>query len=128
LDGAVVQITIDGGWKFDPPRIDLPGEELAVGKKWSARVTQTSQKFGSRWREQEFKVVDFEEITTPAGIFEAFKIESTSMQQNGGRIKRSYWVEPGWGVQLKSSRIVFPPRGGQTRESTVLISLTRGPA
>ena len=128
LDGAAVQTTIDGGWKFDPPRIDLPGEELAVGKKWAARVTQTSERLGSRWREEEFKVVDFEEITTPAGIFKAFKIESTSMQQNGGRIKRSYWVEPGWGVHLKSSRIVFPPRGGQTRESTVLISRTRGPA
>lgn len=128
LDGAAVQIRTDGGWKFDPPRIDLPGEELVVGKKWSARVIQTSERFGSRWREEEFKVVDFEEITTPAGVFKTFKIEATSMQQNGNRIKRAYWVEPGWGVSIKSSRIIFPQRGGQTRESTILISRTRGPA
>ena len=128
LDGAAVQIRTEGGWKFDPPRIDLPGEELIVGKKWSARVIQTSERFGSRWREEEFKVVDFEEVTTPAGVFKTFKLEATSMQQNGNRIKRTYWVEPGWGVNIKSSRIVFPQRGGQTRESTVLISRTRGPA
>jgi hypothetical protein len=122
-----VQIRTDGGWKFDPPRIDLPGEELVVGKKWTARVIQTNERQGSRWREEEFKVVDFEEITTPAGTFKTFKIEATSIQQNGNRIKRTYWVEPGWGVNIKSSRIVFPQRGGQTRETTVLISRTRGP-
>ena len=128
LDGAAVKIRTDGGWKFDPPRIDLPGEELVIGKKWSARVIQTSERLGSRWREEEFKVVDFEEVTTPAGVFKTFKLEATSMQQNGNRIKRTYWVEPGWGVNIKSNRIVYPSRGGQTRESTVLISRTRGPA
>lgn len=128
LDGAAVQIRTDGGWKFDPPRIDLPGEALAVGKKWSARTIQTSDKFGSRWREEDFKVVAFEEITLPAGTFKAFKLEATSMQQNGNRIQRTYWVEPGWGVTLKTVRVVIPQRGGQTRESYVLISRTRGPA
>ncbi len=126
LDGAVVQIRTDGGWKFDPPRIDLPGDVLAVGKKWSARVIQTSQQFGSRWREDEFKIISFEEITTPAGTFKTFKLEASSMLQNGTRIKRTYWVEPSWGGSLKASRDVTPPRGGRTRESFVVISLSRG--
>lgn len=128
LDGAAVQIRTDGSWKFDPPRIDLPGEALAVGKKWSARTIQTSERFGSFWREEDFKVVGFEEITLPAGTFKAFKIEAASMMQNGNRVMRTYWVEPGWGVTLKTQRVVIPQRGGQTRESYVLISRTRGPA
>jgi uncharacterized caspase-like protein len=127
LDGAAVQITSDGGQSFDPPRIDLPGGEIAVGQKWSARCIQTNSR-RSQWRDEDFKVVAFEEITTPAGNFKAFKIEATSIQQHGGRVSRSYWVEPGWGVPIKASRVAKPARGVATRETYLLVSRIRGPA
>jgi hypothetical protein len=128
LDGATIKTN---GSEFDPPRIDLPGGEIAVGQKWAARTIQKDRK-STFWRDEDFKVVGLENLTTPAGTFKAFKLEAIAIQQSGARVKRTYWVEPGWGVILKVSRVITPPNAygsnGQTRDTVVLVSRTRGPA
>jgi hypothetical protein len=43
-------------------------------------------------------------------------------------VSRSYWVEPGWGVPIKASRVSKPARGVATRETYLLVSRIRGPA
>jgi hypothetical protein len=122
-DGALVKSVAA---TFDPPRIDLPGDELIIGKRWKGRSIQKNGTF-SRWRDDEFKIVGFEEITIPAGVFKAFKIESTGMFEFGTFVTRTFWVEPNWGVLLKTDYTTRPRRGnGGTRETYVLISRVRG--
>jgi len=127
LDGSTVQTRNQGLTTFDPPRIDLPGGDLTVGQKWSARCIQTANS-RSFWRDEDFKVVAFEEIDTPAGRFKTYKLEASSILQSGMRVKRIYWVEPGWGANIKVSRVVTQPRGSPTRDTTIIVSRTRGPA
>lgn len=128
LDGAILKISggSAGLLEFDPPLITLPGDELAVGKKWSMRTIQKSPRGGSVWREESFKIVGFEEITIPAGTFKAFKIQSSVMLQSGFRAERTYWAEPGWAVVLKSKRVLWSLKGVVENETSYLLSRTRG--
>jgi hypothetical protein len=123
IDGATVENLLN---KFDPPRVDLPGDELKVGKKWTASSYQMNSRIGRSLREEEFKVIGFEEITVPAGVFKTYKIEATAMLENGVTATRTYWVEPGWGVNIKTKRAVRQRRGPATLETYLLISRSRG--
>jgi len=71
--------------QFDPP---IPGLQwpLKVGLKWEYRGTFDDRALGVRRPlENSYEVVAFEEVTTPAGNFEAFKIVSRFS---------TYWYSP----------------------------------
>jgi hypothetical protein len=127
LDGGVLRSNaIDNTFTYDPPLTNLPGDELAIGKKWSNTTIQTN-KVRSNLRKDEYKVIAFEEITIPAGTFKAYKIQINGwVGQN--RIDNLIWVLPDWGISLKSVRRISFPRGAPIRESLELESFVRGPS
>jgi hypothetical protein len=146
--------TLDGGYirtpegvYFDPPRRDFPADEFIVGKKWVARTFQSNQvdslvnkddsegqkKIDRRgrfqetkiWREDEIKIVAFEDVIVPAGTFKAYKLEMNSILQNGTRIKLTYWVQPNSGLYIKLIREVRAGKSPAERSYRELISRTR---
>ena len=109
--------TIDGGekvgrsaeaiYQWDPPRVDQPGGPLEVGKRWTARTIQTSNKSSKpNIREDEVRIVALEEVALPVGKIMAFKFVMESTLETS-KVKRTYWVEPGWGMPLKIIREVY---------------------
>lgn len=83
IDGGLIKVTSEAGTvRFDPPRLDFPGDEFLVGKKWTWRSTMI---FGGSQRqiESDVKIVGFEEITVPAGTFKTFKVTQIQKESNG---------------------------------------------
>lgn len=67
-----------------------------VGKKWAKMVSgQYTDRSPTNYL-HEFKVVSFENITVPAGTFNAYKIEFTRSTpvRSSSFIKRHYWYSP----------------------------------
>jgi len=99
LDGGLVRTGgAQGMVVFDPPRTDMPGDILEVGKRWVSRNTVTLEASKESFDEQvSISIVAYEEVDIPLGRFWAYKIELT----RPGFI-RTLWAEPGWGIELKS--------------------------
>ncbi|MCK6406070.1 MAG: caspase family protein [Rhodocyclaceae bacterium] len=69
--------------------------EYSLGKRWSARYSIHFAKGGEDVVERTFRVVALENITVPAGSFEAFRIESSGwVMQRGVSLESVYWVAP----------------------------------
>jgi Caspase domain len=111
---------------LDPPRMDLPAGEYVVGKKWSSRSIQTLLDSNKIWREDDIKIVAFEDVTVPAGTFKAYKFELNGIDQSGTRIKLTYWAQPEWGDHIKSIREIRPRIGARIFESFELLERGRG--
>jgi uncharacterized caspase-like protein len=128
LDGAVVQsVSTRGVFKYDPPFLNIPGDEFAVGKKWST-MNMVSSPFGMYKKTTDIKIVAYEQITIPAGTFWAYKIQSVGWNGNT-REEVTYWHTPEWGgLRLKYILKLTHPRGAPTLESAELIAIERGPA
>lgn len=75
--------------------------EYSLGKRWSARWQRMLPDRGGVFDvDYDFKVVAREQVTVPAGRFDAFKIEATGFtpaNNNSGTIslQTSYWIAPG---------------------------------
>ncbi len=73
--------------------------EYSVGKKWATRFKVLTPKGGTNEVDLEFKVVVREQVTVPAGTFEAYKIEGQGWNKLavGGSInvQTQYWIAPG---------------------------------
>jgi hypothetical protein len=70
--------------------------EYKVGKKWTARFRGTRLDLKT-WDETEidFKVVDKEKITVPAGTFDCFKVEGRGFVKDAGTsVNHTYWIAP----------------------------------
>ncbi len=73
--------------------------EYSVGKRWSARYQRISADWAGRDVNYEFRVVAREQVTVPAGTFDAFKIEGQGWTStNDGRfpiqLQARYWIAP----------------------------------
>ena len=102
LDGGLVRIGsgVDGMILYDPPRLDMPGDIFEVGKRWVARSTGMYEESKRTFDQQAtVEIVSYEQIEVPLGKFWAYKIVLTG---NGNTFKRTFWAQPGWGVELKS--------------------------
>lgn len=101
LDGGVVRVWAGGNRGmvvFDPPRTDMPGDILEVGKRWTSRSTATLENSNETFDEHyNIAIVAYEEVQVPLGRFWAYKFEVTRR----GYI-RTFWAQPGWGIELKS--------------------------
>jgi hypothetical protein len=120
LDGGLVRIGGPRGmFIYEPPRVDMPGDILEVGKRWISRCTVTSEATKEVFIEEvSIAIVAYEEIEVPLGRFWAYKIEVSRPS-----FKRTFWAEPGWGIELKSVTERFK---AQTKEVFELVSRTRG--
>ena len=128
LDGGLIkhrntQATVS----FDPPRVDVPGDELRVGKKWTSRTIEFNESWSKKAvREDHVEIVAYEEITVPAGTFKAYKLVMKSKISNGNYALNTYWVEPGWGFKIKSIRQVQRTRGNNSYEVHEMVSRSKG--
>ena len=68
--------------------------EYAVGRKWTARYRFTAKDGSQSATEIDFKVVDREKVTVPAGEFDAFRIEGLGYSTRGFSLHYKYWVDP----------------------------------
>ena len=127
LGGSVLRSnTADNTFTYDPPLTVLPGEELTIGKKWTNATNETNKR-GTLFRTDEYKILAYEEITIPAGTFKAYKIQIKGWA-GSNRIDNLTWVLPDWAVSLKTIRRIYHARGPATLETVELESFVRGKA
>jgi len=95
-------VTNNGTWRFTPndgTGIRLP---LAVGKSWSFKSTDVNSSAGVSWkRSGTSKVTAKESVTTRAGTFDTFKIETSIETQNANDpTKKFQSVQQTWYAPL----------------------------
>ena len=134
LDGASLR-TVDSNdtFTYDPPLVVMPGGEINVGMKWAASTLQTSLKYNYKGvRTEEYRVVAYEQITVPAGIFWTYKIERTAITAFGNKATNIQWFSPDFGIAIKRLRKTEPVKrlgitlGSARDEVSELVSITRG--
>jgi len=87
----------DGTWRFTPNNGTGIKEPLTIGKAWTVAATGTTGA-GANWsRSGSVKVVGQESITTKAGTFDTFEIESTfEDRDNNDATKKLQAVQRMW--------------------------------
>jgi hypothetical protein len=109
-------------FSWDPPAAwELP---LEVGKKWTRKYRLTIHAANRTIAVEEAQVIEaFEDLTTPAGTFKAWRVRSADNFGN----ENVQWYAPDLGVFVKQSlrRTAKNPSGPGTREIE-LVSYTRG--
>ena len=125
---TVLSATIKSeGDEYDPPYAGLP-VELQVGKKWTG---QSSIKLGiRRGRVQQLKIesriTGIEEVVVPAGVFQTYVVET--FVTGLGQIRRKEWIDPRYGVAVKSEEIARASYGiyRSDRRELIAIKADRG--
>jgi hypothetical protein len=80
-----------GIWRYTPNDGTGIRAPLAVGKTWSFKATDLNSTAGVSWRRSgAAKVVAQESVTTRAGTFDTFKIETSLQFQNANDPTRKY--------------------------------------
>ena len=134
LDGASLRaVDSNDTFTFDPPLVVMPGGEINVGMKWAASTLQTSLKFNyTGVRTEQYRVVAYEQITVPAGMFWTYKIERTAITAFGNKATNIQWFSPDFGIAIKRLRKTEPVKrlgitlGSARDEVSELVSITRG--
>lgn len=68
--------------------------DYSVGKKWTTRYRVTRPDGVQLDTHVDFKVLGREQITVPAGTFNAFKVEGRGYNVRGGNLHYTYWIAP----------------------------------
>ena len=124
--GKVLVASNTTSYAYDPPKLEVPGDYLVVGKKWRGAYVETDQNTKKRFfREDKFQILGQEEISVPAGKFVTFKIEDVSYNQFGTKGSLVYWVMPGYGLPIRTDRLVFNAKAGININETVEITAVR---
>jgi hypothetical protein len=87
----------DSIWKISPAGVGIK-RPLEVGKEWRAEANATNMRSGAAFRADEHaKVGGQEQITTPAGTFDTFRIDMTVRLINTmDQTKSSTWTYVVW--------------------------------
>jgi len=123
-----------GVWRYTPNDGTGVGLPLTVGKTWSFKSNDTNANNGASWsRSGTSKVVGQESVTTKAGTFDTFKIETSVSRRNVSNPSRitqaaaQTWYAPSinrWVKRASSIRV----DGVLTQNNTdVLIEYGRKP-
>ncbi len=129
IDGAKVLVVGSAtSYRYDPPKMEIPTDGLVVGKKWTGAYVELDLKSQRRFlREDKFKILQQEEIQVIGGKFATFKIEDVSFNQFGTRASLVYWVDPEWGLPVRTDREVINVRANiRISETVELIARKRG--
>jgi uncharacterized protein DUF3108 len=112
INGQEKPIAVDLG---GPLFADAAGSELAIAALPLAEgYTTTFRNFDLRKQKEklmQLKVVGMESVTVPAGTFDAFKVELTSV--DGGNDKQTVWIAKDSRKPVKISS-VLADMGGAT--------------
>jgi chemotaxis protein histidine kinase CheA len=130
LDGAnVLVVSSTTSFSYDPPKLEVPVDALIVGKKWTGAYVETDKRTNQKYfREDQFKILLQENVVTPAGTFQTFKIEDVSFNQMGTKGTLTYWIEPGYGLPVKNVRTVFNQKANINISETIeMVSRKLGP-
>jgi hypothetical protein len=103
--------------------------EYSLGKTWNTRYRVALRSGKEDEIEENFRVVAREEITVPAGTFDAFRVESTGHRiRDPVTVKRTYWVAPGTIARFIAHDVTAKNTRGQflTTDHTELVSFTPG--
>jgi uncharacterized caspase-like protein len=111
---------------YNPPRQDLPGEPLYVGKKWESASFQTISSGSDTHRVDKFQVLAYEAISIPAGSFKTFKIRQ-DLKNKFGEGFQIYWVDVETGIKIKRELVFRHYRNSQFNvdATSVLVSWKR---
>ncbi len=107
INGTSVEFD-DGRFITDPlgnVRLDTNGDrygdrqyfasDYAVGKEWQTRYDRTSRSGATDTFEYTFRVVSRENVTVPAGMFDAFCVQGEGWRlENRARHTLVYWIAP----------------------------------
>jgi uncharacterized caspase-like protein len=124
--GAVVA---DGISTFDPPYVLVPGGEYQVGKRWSGRSLRRLNATGrTEWMDYSGWVRGRETIDVPAGRLETYRVEIEWQYESGPKTRTIYWVQPQWGIGVRTDFDFVSPQTGQVIPmSRVLVARQRRP-
>ena len=128
IDGAkVLVVSSSTSFRYDPPKLEVPPDGLIVGKKWTGAYLELDLKSQRKFlREDKFKILQQETIEVVAGKFMTFKIEDVSFNNFGTRASLVYWVDPEWGLPVRTDREVINARANiRISETVQLLSRTR---
>jgi hypothetical protein len=115
----------NGTWRFTPNDGTGVKTPLAVGKTWSFKATDLNSTAGISWRRSgTAKVVAQESVTTRAGTFDTFKIETTIKVQNANDpTKKVELVQETWYAPVVDhwvKRTAVSRADGRVREKTTI--------
>jgi len=99
---------------IEPPELILEFP-LKVGKSWMKKIKRANLVMDTT-----FWVKEKEKVTTPAGEFEALKVESHGTTPAGGKFSAYQWYAKGVGRVKEIMEIEQPPPGAKTTFTTVL--------
>jgi hypothetical protein len=118
-------IVISGSWKYSPNDGTGIQRPLAVGKTWTFQTNNVNAANGNIWkRTGTSKVVGEETVTTKAGTFETFKIETTFSARNVNDLTRKNeitsetWYAPAVDHWVKRS-FISRANGHLTENNTI---------
>ncbi len=113
----------NGDWRFAPNDGGGIQAPLAVGKAWSIKATDVNRARSWSWKRSiTSKVTAKESITTQAGTFDAFKIETSIQLQSANdptrkfQLEQQTWYAPTVDHWVKRTSI--SRSGGKVRENT----------
>ena len=107
----------DGAWKVQPSGIGIR-KPLQVGKEWRSDANAMHRQSGVAFRASGVaKVVGREQVTTPAGTFDTYRIDTTARlvntrDQTKSRRGRSYFGMPRQSTAGSRGRRKHATRGG----------------
>jgi hypothetical protein len=95
---------------YDPPIPLVPGETWQVGQTAKSRTVWKPTSGPAQWMDVEVKVVSREPVTVTMGTFDAYKVVLSALRQDGTRITRTSWFDPGWYAPLKWHQVITGSR------------------
>jgi hypothetical protein len=92
-------VIASGSWKYSPNAGSGIQPQLSVGKTWNFQCNEVNTADGAVWRRSgKSKVVGQETVTTKAGTFETFRIETSylakSVNDPTRKIEAQTWYAP----------------------------------
>jgi hypothetical protein len=118
-------VTNNGIWRFKPNDGSGIRAPLAVGKTWTFKSTDVNSSAGTSGRRSgTSKVVAQENVTTPAGSFDTFKIDTSYQLQSSNDPTRKYqvslqtWYAPSINHWVK--RVLVSRSEGRVRENSTV--------
>jgi hypothetical protein len=125
-------MTNNGVWRYTPNDGSGIRSPLAVSKSWSFKGTDLNSTAGVSWkRNGTSKVVAQESLTTRAGTFDTFKIETTAQVQNANdptkkvQVVLQTWYAPAIDHWVKRSAVSRSDGRVRDKSTTELVEYGR---